>query len=323
MKTYYVRFGTGDPRSATFVGLAPTFLIFNNYGTGVTPPGITSVIGATGYYAFLYGTTTPIAFLIDGATSSLTDGQRYVSGSIDPVDRMDEVGATLVAIGTTSVALGVTTVALGVTSVALGVTTVALGNTLLAYGLTTAALGNTALAFGTTSVALGNTLLAYGLTTAALGNTILAFSTTLVAIGTSHIAQGVTLTAIGTTGVALGNTGIAFGTTNVALGTTNVALGTTSVALGNTIYAIALSLYAQGITLSLINSFIGSTASSFGTNLADPVDLFGYAKRVIENLEGNQSFTKVSGALAIYSRGSSQLLITKAIANSVSMVVKT
>ncbi len=292
MKTYYVVFASGDPRST--VGLSPTFLIFNTYGTGVTPPGITGVIGATGIYAFQYGTTTPIAFLLDGATTGLASN-RYISGSIDPADRSDEYGTTLVAIGTTLNALGTTGVALGTTNVALGVTSVALG---------------------ITAVALGNTLLTYGLTTAALGNTLIAYGNTMVALGNTGIA-------FGTTNVALGTTNVALGITAVALGTSTVSSGITSVALGNTILAIAGSLYASSVTLSLILPFIGSTASSFGTNVADPVDLFGYLKRVQENLEGNQSFTKMSGALSIYSRGSSQLLINKMITNSVSMVIKT
>ncbi len=107
MKTYYVRFGSGDPRSNS--GLAPTFLSFNNYGSAVTPPGITSVIGATGFYAFQYGTTTPIVFLIDGATSGLDSSSRYVAGSIDPADRSDEYGNTLISYSQNIQATGLTT----------------------------------------------------------------------------------------------------------------------------------------------------------------------------------------------------------------------
>ncbi len=216
MKTYYVRFGSGDPRPN--VGLAPTFLIFNNYGTGVTPPGITGVIGATGIYAFLYGTTTPIAFLIDGATTGLAASDRYVTGSIDPADRADEYGNTLVAIGTSNIALG---------------------------------------------------------------------------------------------------------TTSVALGVTSVALGTTAIAIGTTVSAIATTLSVIGSSLSVISPLIGSTASSYGSTSVDPVDLFGYMKRIQENLEGNNTFIKTSGALSIYTRGSSTLLALKTIANSASMVTKT
>lgn len=216
MKTYWLRFGYGDPR--TYTGLAPTLVIFKQSdGTAVTAPSITEIAGS-GIYSFQYGTTTPIAFLADAATTSPGPQGRYVVGNIDPSDRADEYGTTIVAIGTT-------------------------------------------------------------------------------------------LTAIGTTNIALG-------TTNVALGTTNVALGTTAVA------GITL-LTASGITVTVAVSGIGSTTSSFGDSSTDPVDLFGYLKRITENLEGNQSFVKSSGVMNIYSRGSSTLLRTKTIANSSSMVVKT
>lgn len=217
MKTYILRFGFGDPR--TYTGLAPTMLIFaDNAGATIAPPAITEALAGSGIYKFSYGTTVPISFLADAATTSPGPQGRYVVGSLDPADRADEYGTTLVAIGTTNVALGITAVALGTTAVALGIT-------------------------------------------------------------------------------------------NVALGTSAVALGTT--------------ILANGTSLNVVVTGLGSTASSFGTSSADPVDLFGYMKRILENLEGNQTFTKPSGSLAIYSRGSSTLLTTKTIANSVSLVTKT
>lgn len=224
MKTYILRFGFGDPR--TYTGLAPTMLIFvDNAGATIAPPAITEALTGSGIYKFSYGTTVPISFLADAATTSPGPQGRYVVGSIDPADRADEYGTTLVAIGTT-------------------------------------------------------------------------------------------LVAIGTTNVALGTSAVALGTTAIALGITNVALGTSAVALGTTILA-------NGTSLNVVVTGLGSTASSFGTSSADPVDLFGYMKRILENLEGNQTFTKPSGSLAIYSRGSSTLLTTKTIANSVSLVTKT
>lgn len=219
MKTYYVRFGSGDPRSNS--GLSPTFLSFNNYGVAVTPPGITSVIGATGFYAFQYGTTTPIVFLIDGATSGLDNSVRFVTGAIDPVDRADEYGTTLVAIGSSNIALGTTNVALG--------------------------------------------------------------------------------------------------SSNIALGTTGVAIGTSLIAIGNTLIA---SGSGAGLSLSTqILQILGTTASSVGTNIADPVDVLGYLKRMQEFNEGNQIFTKTSGAYAISTRGNS-LLASKTISNSSTTVTK-
>ena len=187
-------------------------LIFvDNAGATIAPPAITEALTGSGIYKFSYGTTVPISFLADAATTSPGPQGRYVVGSIDPADRADEYGTTLVAIGTTNVALGTTAVALGIT--------------------------------------------------------------------------------------------------NVAIGTSPVALGTT--------------ILANGTSLNVVVTGLGSTASSFGTSSADPVDLFGYMKRILENLEGNQTFTKPSGSLAVYSRGSSTLLTTKTIANSVSLVTKT
>lgn len=200
-KVYYVRFGTGDP--GPYFGLAPTFLCFNNNGTAVTPPSIAAVTGATGFYSFTYGPTTPIAFLIDGFTTGL-GAYRYVTGSIDPADRTDEYGNTLVAIGTS-----------------------------------------------------------------------------------------------------------------------NIALGTTSVAIGTTVSAISATLSAVSLSLTFAIQVLGSTASSFGSTLTDPTDLFGYMKRIQELMEGDNYYYKSTGVFSQYSRGSSTLLRTKTIANSVSTVIKT
>ena len=210
MKTYFLRFGSGDPR--TYAGMAPTFLMFKKSdNTNVTPPSISEVGTSSGIFTFDWGTTQPICFLADAATTSPGSDLRYVTGSLDPSDRADEYGTTLTAIGTSG----------------------------------------------------------------------------------------------------------------VALGTTSVALGTTSVALGNTIVALVTGI---GNTLSVLNTNIGgigSTASSFGDSSTDPVDLFGYLKRILETREGNESFIKSTGVLSIYSRGSSTLLATKTIANSISAVIKT
>lgn len=215
MKYYGVRFGSGDPRNYT--GLSPTFLFFVNMTTGatITPPSITETYVGTGIYNFSYGVTTPIAFLVDAATTSPGTTGRYVNGQIDPVDRGDEYAATMIAIGTSHIAQGVTS----------------------------------------------------------------------IAIGTSHIAQGVTIT------------------------------------------AIATSLIAQGVTIlagqTMAWAGIGSTASSFGTSAADPVDLFGYLKRVVENLEGTSTYLKPTGVMSLRDRTGSVTLAVRTIANSVSLVSKT
>lgn len=244
MKTYYMRFGSGDPR--TYTAVAATFLLFKTSdGTNITPPGITEVPSGTGIYYFNWGTTTSISFLADAATTSPGSAGRYVFGALDPVDRMDEYGSTLTAIGTTAVALGVTGVALGTTNVALGTSNIALGTSNYAYG------------------------------------------TTIIHYLPNHI------------------------------GTTLVGIGNTAIALGSTIYSLL-----GGISSPFLLS-VGSTASSVGSTSVGPVDLFGYLKRVTENLEGNNTFVKSTGVLSIYGYGSSTLFATKTIANSITMVTKT
>lgn len=249
MKTYFIQFGSGDPR--TLGGMSATFLIFKTSdGSNITPPGISEIPTSSGIHYFNWGTTTPIAFLADAATTSPGAAARYVAGALDPADRSDEYGTTLVAIGTSHIAQGVSIIAQGVTNIALG--------------------------------------------------------TSNVALGTSNIAQG--------------NTLFGFGVSNIALGTSNAAIGSTIYGYGVSIYALGISIYALGLS-TVIN--IGTTASSFGSTSTDPSDLFGYMKRVLENLEGNNTFIKSSGELDIYSRGSSTLLRVKTVTNSVSTVIKT
>lgn len=180
MKNYLLSFGTGDSRLSS--GLSPTLLIFANMATGatITAPSISEIGTTFGLYTFQWGTTTPIAFLADGATTGLGSA-RYIRGAIDPADRADEYGNTLVALGNTQA--------------------------------------------------------------------------------------------------------------------------------------------AQSTSGSLAG--IGTAGSTFGGLTTDPVDLFGYVKRIQELLEGDQFFTKGSGALNEYNRGASYLLRTKTIANSVSMVTRT
>ncbi len=106
MKTYWVRFGGGDPRTTS--GLSPTFLLFyNNLGSVITPPAISEIAASSGLYSFAWGTSVPMAFLIDGATTGLGSVNRYITGSLDPADRADEYGNTLVAIGNSTYASSV------------------------------------------------------------------------------------------------------------------------------------------------------------------------------------------------------------------------
>jgi hypothetical protein len=303
VKIYTVQFGTGDPRG--FTGLAPTFLTFYNLSSGTTntPPSISETIsGKTGVYTFQYGVTQPISFLLDAATGIVG---RYVVGQIDPNDRSDEYGNTMIAIGSTLIGYGNTSVALGTTSVALGTTSVAIGTTLIGYGVSGLALGTTAVALGVTSVAIGTTLLGFGASNLAIGTTLFGF-------GVSNLAIGNTLLGYGVTNVALGTTAVASGWGNATfigqMGTTLVGIGNTAAFFGNS---------------SALFSYIGSTASSFGSTSVDPSTLFGFLKRAQEFMEGNNTYTKATGVLDFYSRGSSTLLAEKTVSDTSTTTTKT
>lgn len=164
MKKYFLKFGSGDPR--TYTGLSPTFLIFEAAGVTLAPPAIAEDLTGSGIYSFQWGTTTSVAFLADAATTSPGTALRYITGSLDPADRADEYGTSLIALGTSAVALGTSAVALGTSNFALGTTAVALGSTNFGYGVSNFALG-------TTAVAIGTTLMGIGLSNVALGTSIL------------------------------------------------------------------------------------------------------------------------------------------------------
>lgn len=71
--------------------------------------------------------------------------------------------------------------------------------------------------------------------------------------------------------------------------------------------------------LDNLNFQVGSTLSSYGTT-AFPSDLFGFAMRQSQWLEGNQVFTKSTGAWSVYDKGASTLLGLKTITNNTSGV---
>lgn len=202
-KFYSLQFGSGDPR--VFTGLNPTLLIFVRMTDGATiaPPAVTESLTGSGIYQFSFGVTQPISFLADAATTSPGTAGRYVVGQIDPADRIDEVGTTLVAIGLSNIALGVTNVALGTSNIALGLTNIALGTTNIAIGTTN-------LGYGLTNVGLGITNAGFGSTNFALGTSIYALeqaiASTLTAIGNTVSVIGPSLYAlIGTTASLIGD----------------------------------------------------------------------------------------------------------------------
>lgn len=102
MKTYYLKFGSGDP--ALFSGLSPTMTVFSAGGfTAVTAPGITESVSDPGIYVFYYGPTTSIIFKADGG-SGLASGDRYISGALDPLQAVDEkIGTIQDSFGSTSI----------------------------------------------------------------------------------------------------------------------------------------------------------------------------------------------------------------------------
>lgn len=156
------------------------------------------------------------------------------------------------------------------------------------------------------------------------------FGSTLVTAGNNTFS----LIALGMTNIAIGNSNIALGMSNIALGNTNVAIGTTAVGIGNatgstlvaqgaTIVAIGNTLSGLGSSFSFILAGIGSTGSTFGSVSSQPDSVFGYLKRVVEFLEGDQTYAKATGALTYKSRGSSLTLANKTVADSISSTTRT
>lgn len=101
MKTYYLKFGTGNP--ANYSGLTPTLVIFSLDGiTALAAPGITETPSGSGFYRFQYGTTGSIVFKADGG-AALADGDRWIPGTLDPIQAVDEkVGFSTDSYGSTS-----------------------------------------------------------------------------------------------------------------------------------------------------------------------------------------------------------------------------
>ena len=102
MKTYYLKFGSGNP--ANFTALAPTFTVFNANGvTALAAPGITETPAGSGLYSFMYAPTLSILFLADGG-SNLANTDRFLTGALDPIHAVDEkMGYTTDSFGTTLV----------------------------------------------------------------------------------------------------------------------------------------------------------------------------------------------------------------------------
>lgn len=154
--------------------------------------------------------------------------------------------------------------------------------------------------------------LAYSVTTVASGFTndqyitgvldpVLAVDQSVLGVSTNLANQGTSLLALGSTILSLGTTFLAFGTSFGAVSSTILSLGAFNA------------------------SFIGSTASSFGTTSTDPTSVFGYLKRIQELMEGDQVFFAAGGTLQLYNRtglGTTTLLRTKDVLNTGASVTK-
>jgi hypothetical protein len=119
-KEYWLKFGTGNPADTS--GLSPTFIIFRSWTGGVVPPpGITQPIASFGLYRFEFTPSFPIVFVADGATTGLSTSNRYLTGSLDPLDlvdeRISEIGSTLLGVGSVADVIGTTASSYGTTGV--------------------------------------------------------------------------------------------------------------------------------------------------------------------------------------------------------------
>ncbi len=105
-KTYWLTFGSGDPRTYTALGASVSMIqFFDQNGQTLAPPGITEIFVGSGAYKFNYsiGYSSSIYFLCDGG-ATLNASVRYIRGVLDPISTLDLVlGYTGSSIGSTSV----------------------------------------------------------------------------------------------------------------------------------------------------------------------------------------------------------------------------
>lgn len=107
------------------------------------------------------------------------------------------------------------------------------------------------------------------------------------------------------------------------MGSSLSTMGVSLSAIGVSISAMGSTLGSIGTTLLSSMSLIGNSTSSYGSTSIDPTTLFGFLKRNQEFWEGNQAYSKASGLMDFYSRGSSTLLKEKTITDSTSTTTKT
>ncbi len=106
MKSYWLSFGSLDPRTYAGLGSSVMFIqFFNQLGATLAPPGITEVFTGSGAYKFDYsvGYSSSIWGLVDGG-ATLNSSVRYIRVQLDPVSAIDlGIGWTGSAFGSTSI----------------------------------------------------------------------------------------------------------------------------------------------------------------------------------------------------------------------------
>jgi hypothetical protein len=246
-KTYFFKFGSGDPRTNT--GLAPTFLIFfDQTGATFAPPAISEGLTLTGFYKFAYTPTNALAFLIDGATTGLSPLDRYISGSLDPIQALDQpIGTTLSAIGSSLNALGSS----------LGT----LGLSLNAFGGSFNTFGSSFNLFGASFNTLGSSLNIFGASFNTFGASFNTLGSSLNIFGASFNIMGTSISGLGSSIVAgfssIGSITDSFGSTSADPTTVFGYLKRTlEFNEGNSTYTKATnvwSIYSRGSSTLLIN----------------------------------------------------------------------
>ncbi len=258
-RDYFFSFGSGAP--STFASLAPTFITFaNSAGTTYPAPAISERPTGSGIYTCNYGATQTMAFVMDGATVSLSATDRYISGAFDPYDQFGVTLNAAYALGVTSVAIGTTLIGFGTSQIAQGVTLTGFGTSLISQGVTLTG-------FGTSTIAFGSTLNGFGLSNIALGTTNVFLNTSM---GTSLIAIGATLGGLGGTlsaiGLGIGSTASSYGSTAIDPGDLFGYLKRArELAEGNQTYTKAtgvLDLFVRGGATLLIEKTIADTATT-------------------------------------------------------------
>lgn len=170
---------------------------------------------------------------------------------------------------------------------------------------------------------MGASFTVMGGSLAVMGGSLIAMGSTLSGMGSTLFGIGATVGGMGATLSGMGSTLFGVGATIGGMGNTLGGVGVSLAAMGVSVTAQGTTLAAIGATVSSIGLGLGSTASSFGSTSADPVDLFGLLKRAQEFWEGNQTYTKATGVLDFYSRGSSTLLREKTVSDDSTSTTKT